>query len=252
MDYLIVEDDRSLSEAIKSSWPTKADRLKFVSSFNQSIPFIQSAELNYFDGVIVDIHLGDGSGLDLLRAIRAKANIPLVLISGSGTSESRADAISNGADDFLMKPLYVAELHARMTRLVSRRRHAGRSPAVQEFLMGRVRCDLSRKKLAFAGREMAVTHTEARLLAYLHRNRNRDCSKSQLYKFVFRREYDPAEKSLEVYISRLRNKLFHLDRESSSTLKNVRGVGYRYSELTAAAESVPRQPAGQAARAEAA
>ena len=107
MDILIVEDDRLIIETLRNAWPVRADRLKFVTSYSQSVQLVHSAEIDYFDGVIVDINLPDGNGLEILRAIRSRTNVPLILISGSGSAANRADAIDLGADDYVMKPFHI-------------------------------------------------------------------------------------------------------------------------------------------------
>lgn len=119
MDLLVIEDDRLICQTIRSAWPVPTDRLRFVSTYKQSLGLIHSPELGFFDGVIVDIHLPDGDGMTILRTIRNNTNVPIILISGSGTPDSRADAIGLGADDYLMKPFSVRELQARVKRLVN-------------------------------------------------------------------------------------------------------------------------------------
>lgn len=231
MDILIIEDDRLIIETLRNAWPVRADRLKFVTSYSQSVQLVHSAEIDYFDGVIVDINLPDGNGLEILRAIRSRTNVPLILISGSGSAANRADAIDLGADDYVMKPFHIRELQARIARLVAvRSQHA---PAAQRgrFLVGRIECDLQQRVLSHAGEEVPLTEMEARILETLYEHRNRECTKSFLYKNAFFRTYDPRDKTLDVYISRLRKKLGQLDEESAACIQTVRGSGYRYSEL---------------------
>ncbi len=230
MDILVIEDDRLMHETLRKAWPNPADRLRIVSSYRQSLKLIHSAELRFFDGALVDLHLPDGDGLTILRTIRANADIPIVLISGAGTADSRAEAIELGADDYVMKPFSIRELQARLARLVAVRERRAQNGARPAFRLGQVVCDLPRRVLERDGREIGLTDAETRLLELLEKNTNRTCSKSFLYKNAFFREFDPADKTLDVYISRIRKKLAVLDHLSAGWIQTVRGYGYRVSE----------------------
>lgn len=230
MDIIVIEDDKLICDTIRRLWPVPSDNLRFISSYKQSISFVHGSELKLFDGAIVDIHLPDGDGLTILRAIRENANVPIVLISGSGTANSRADAIDLGADDYVMKPFSIRELQARMARLVAVRNEKEQSSRREQFTLGRVECDLQKRTISNMETEARLTDTEARILDYLYRNRNLNCSKSSLYKNAFFRDFDPSDKTLDVYISRLRKKIAQLDKWSSEWIQTARGSGYRYSE----------------------
>ncbi|PDT80521.1 response regulator transcription factor [Sinorhizobium sp. BJ1] len=231
MDILVIEDDPLMAETIRIAWPVPSDRLRFLSTCKQAAHIVHSCEIDYFDGIVIDVNLPDGNGIEILRAIRRNTNVPLILISGAGTGDSRADAIDLGADDYMMKPFHVRELHARMRRLVMHRSERPVEERKELVSFGHVICDLQRRVLACSGSEMRLTDAEARIIEALYKNRNRNCSKSFLYKIVFFREFDPYDKTLDVYVSRLRKKLKQLSEESGSCIQTVRGSGYRYSEL---------------------
>jgi DNA-binding response OmpR family regulator len=232
MDILIIEDDPMIIETIRVGWPIPSDKLRFIATYRQSLHLIHSAEINSFDGVIVDIHLPDGDGLTILRAVRANTDIPLLLISGSGTGNSRADALDLGADDYIMKPFHIRELQARVARLVSIKKSKQKAASQRDrFMFGNIVCDLQKRLLCHAAVEIALTDMEVRILETLYQNRNSSCTKSFVYRNAFFRDYDPRDKSLDVYVSRLRKKAGQLDRRSAECLQTVRGSGYRYSEL---------------------
>lgn len=232
MDILVIEDDPLIIETVRLGWPVPSDNLHFVSSYRQSLHLIHSAEINSFDGIIVDIHLPDGDGLTILRTVRAHTDVALLLISGSGTGNSRAEALDLGADDYVMKPFHVRELQARVARLVSIKKSKQKEASQRgRFIFGNVICDLQKRSLSHAALEIALTDMEVRIIEALYGNRNSTCTKSFLYKNAFFRDYDPRDKSLDVYVSRLRKKIGQLDRQSSECLQTVRGSGYRYSEL---------------------
>lgn len=228
MDFLIIEDDRLVAETIRKNWPVAGDSFRIVTSYSQSLQIIQTTEVDAFDGVILDIHLPDGDGITILRTIRSNTNLPVILISGSGSANTRAEAIDLGADDYVMKPFSVRELQARVSRQVnSRTSSLAAAKARSRFTIREIDCDLSRRRMRNSANEQPLTDAEARILETLYNFRNRICSKTTLYKTALFREFNPEDKTLDVYISRLRKKMNELDMDSAECLQTVRGMGYR-------------------------
>lgn len=227
MDLLIIEDDVCIQEMLQLGWPSESDTLRFVSTYRQSMKLIHSAELRFFDAIVVDVGLPDGNGLTILQGIREHSDTPVILTSGTADAESRASSIEMGADDHLTKPFSIRELHARIARLVSVRAARNDSHALEPFMVGRVQCDPQGRVLTIGRDSVALTDAEARIMGYLHDHVNSNCGKPAIYKNVFFRHYDPAEKTLDVYISRLRRKLEDLEPGTSNFIQTARGLGYR-------------------------
>lgn len=212
---------------MKSTWPIAGDTLQVVSTYAQSLSLITGPELMLFEPVVLDIHLPDGDGLGILRTIRAHSTVPIVMISGTGTPDTRAGVFDVGADDYLMKPFSVRELQARVARLVTVRKAAQPEGLTGTFLVDRVECDLQIRHLSLGTTVGSLTDAEARILGYLHANAGRTCSKSAIYKHAFFRAFNPADKTLDVYVGRIRRKLSALNAQSALHLQTARGVGYR-------------------------
>lgn len=229
-DILVIEDDWLVAETIRLGWPIPSDRLHFLSNYRESVLITQSAEISRFSGAIIDVRLPDGDGLAILRTIRTNTDVPIILISGQGTAATRADAIDLGADDYVMKPFNVRELQARMARLIRVRLAKIDRQRRDTLLIGRVLCDLQKLTISTKEDNERITDTEARLLEYLHQNRNRNCGRTELYRAVLFRDADFEDKTLEVHISRVRKKIGSLDRPSAELLQTVRGYGYRLAE----------------------
>ncbi|MCA1371089.1 response regulator transcription factor [Bradyrhizobium sp. BRP14] len=227
MDILLIEDDDLVAKTIIHCWPVPGDHIRLLSNYSRCLRTIHSGEIDVFDGAIVDIHLPDGNGLEILRTVRRHSAIPLILISGTGTAESRASALDAGADDYVMKPFSVRELQARLTRAVAKSVSMRFEIPRYALAIGSVNCDLTSRALTCGGKTVPLTDLEARLVSELNRNHGRVCSKSQLSKHACFREYDPRDKTLDVYISRLRRKIGELDSQSVEYVQTVRGVGYR-------------------------
>lgn len=231
MNIMIIEDQRDVVDMLRLNWSDSRDRLDFLSSVKQANRFIHSNELAAYDCILIDINLTDGSGLEVLRDARARSDIPIVMISGAGDADSRADAISVGADDYVMKPFSVKELRARVHRLHEAR--AARSAPKQDlaFKVGNIDCDIARLSMDYAGASQPLTALEGRILQVLHASAGEDCPKSSIARQALFREHDPRDKTIDVYINRLRGKLAELDAASGNAIKTIRGVGYRLSEM---------------------
>jgi DNA-binding response OmpR family regulator len=228
---MIIEDQRDVVEMLRLSWSDSRDRLDCLATVRQASRFIHSNELAAYDCILIDINLTDGSGLELLREARKRSDVPIIMISGAGDADSRADAISVGADDYVMKPFSVKELRARVHRLHEAR--SGRSALRQSvvFKIGNIDCDIERLSLDFDGASRPLTALEGRILQVLHACAGEDCPKSCIARQALFREYDPRDKTIDVYINRLRGKLAELDAASGDAIKTIRGVGYRLSEI---------------------
>ncbi|WP_162245002.1 MULTISPECIES: response regulator transcription factor [unclassified Rhizobium] len=228
---MIIEDQRDVIEMLRLSWSDSRDRLDSLATARQASRFIHSNELAAYDCILIDINLTDGSGLELLRAARRRSDVPIIMISGAGDADSRADAISVGADDYVMKPFSVKELRARVHRLHEAR--SGRSVLRQSssFKIGNIDCDIGRLSMDFQGASQALTALEGRILQVLHASAGKDCPKSRIARQALFREHDPRDKTIDVYINRLRGKLAELDAASGGAIKTIRGVGYRLGDI---------------------
>lgn len=227
LDVLVIEDDADICKVIRRGWPVPGDALRFASSYGQSIHLVHGPELATFDCVVIDLHLPDGDGLSILRTIRKTTDVPIVLISGSGTADSRAEAFDIGADDYVMKPFSVRELQARVSRLVSVRRGAQRTADPDVYRIGDLVCHVTHRYMEHADERIDLTDAETRLLRALCEKRPYACAKTFLYKTVFFRPYNPGDKTLDVYISRLRKKIRALGLDAEDLIQTARGTGYR-------------------------
>jgi DNA-binding response OmpR family regulator len=231
MNIMIIEDHRDVVEMLRLNWSDARDRLDYLMSVRQANRFIHSNELAAYDCILIDINLTDGSGLELLREARVRSDVPIIMISGAGDADSRADAISVGADDYVMKPFSVKELRARVHRLHETRLARSVPRQSASFKIGNIDCDIGRLSMEFDGASQPLTALEGRILQVLYDSGGEDCPKSCIARQALFREYDPRDKTIDVYINRLRGKLAELDAASGHAIKTIRGVGYRLSEI---------------------
>jgi DNA-binding response OmpR family regulator len=226
LQILLVEDDSDLIETIQLGWPDGDDQLVGYTTFASFKPVLYSGKLAAADCIVLDMKLPDASGTQIIAEIRRVSDIPIIVLSGWGETEFRADLINRGIDDYVLKPLSVKELHARVARLVRRRATpvAGDTTPAQ---INAVTFDRPRRSLRLGATEIELTHAEFQLLNTLVDAGGRVVPRDELYLKAFGRPYREGEKVLETYISRLRNKLGQLEVSTGDAIQTARGSGYR-------------------------
>lgn len=227
MRVVLIDDDRMVLETIALGWPDPADQFDTFDSFEAFKPFLYSAEFPAVSCVILDLQLPDASGSQVLSEIRRISDVPIIMLSGWGDTDFRADLINRGIDDYVLKPASAKELHARASRL-ARRSHAQSTADIPEILtIGNVEYLPADRALRHDRQLVELTHAEASLLDALIGAGGKPVSRNDLYYQAFARPYREGEKVLETYISRLRQKLEGLEAGSGNALQTARGIGYR-------------------------
>ncbi|MDP9436751.1 MAG: response regulator transcription factor [Actinomycetota bacterium] len=177
------------------------------------------------DAVLVDLMLPGMDGYDLIRELRRLGDVPIVVVSARDDTHDIVAALEAGADDYLVKPVKVKELSARLRALRRRVRSSAAGEEPRSLVFG----DLELRPLAGevlrAGQEVQLTRTEFRLLCELAGNAGLVLSRQQLLKRVW--EYDFGDERLvDVHVGRLRRKI-EQDPGHPEHLVTVRGLGYK-------------------------
>lgn len=190
------------------------------------------------DLAIVDRTMPVMDGFELARALKSRADVPIIMLTASSEKDVVVEAITAFAEDYVVKPFDGRELVARAQRIL---RRFGEVPVQRgkELVLGPdVRLSFSDRTVRVADRNATLTATEARLLSVLARNANRVVSSTAL----LQRVWDPAEAidvdTLRVHIRRVREKL-EPDPQHPRYLMTERGVGYRLVVLAEAPDSQP-------------
>ncbi|PBC65844.1 DNA-binding response regulator [Streptomyces sp. Tue6028] len=174
------------------------------------------------DLVVLDLGLPDGSGLELLRALRSTSRLPVIVVSGRGEEADRVAGLEIGADDYLVKPFSQRELVARI-RAVLRRSEPPDVPVVLEA--GALRVDTAAHQATVAGVPLALRPKEYALLELLARSPGRVFSAEQLLEQVWGASWQPSATVVE-HVYRLRGKLAGVP-TPAPRITTVRGFGYR-------------------------
>ncbi|MGJ7575587.1 winged helix-turn-helix domain-containing protein [Variovorax sp. RB2P76] len=169
--------------------------------------------------VLLDVALA-GTDFSTLKAIRRVKSVPILMLMARDKVKDRLEGLQQGADDYLVKPFALADLHARVQTLLARRRQQHSS----YFRLADLEVDLTGRKCARNRTLLDLTATEFRLLAVLLRRRGQILSRIVLIDEVWGGRLDGEANVVEVAIGRLRNKVdgpFEL-----KLLHTVRGAGY--------------------------
>jgi two-component system OmpR family response regulator len=219
MRILLVEDDAALGEATRQSLQNESYAVDWVSEGERALTAIESAP---YDLIILDLGLPQMSGLAVLRVLRArgdpKAATPVLITTARDAVTDRVEGLDAGADDYLVKPFAVSELHARVRALIRRRNAAASS----ELVHGRLRFDQVSRQARADDQPLELSAREAGILEVLLLRAGRAVSKEQLLESLCAWDTDISLNAIEVYVHRLRKKL----EVAGIEVRTFRGLGY--------------------------
>jgi two-component system, OmpR family, phosphate regulon response regulator PhoB len=177
------------------------------------------------DLVILDIMLPDSDGLDICKGIRAHSelqHIPVIFLTARASETDRIVGLELGANDYIVKPFFVRELIARI-----KIHFRGQQPSAKLLKAGALELDRPRCQVRLGGQEIALTATEFRLLEFLMSRPGVVFSREQLLDSVWGHDRAVTDRTVDVYILRLRQKIEAS--EGVSFIRSVRGFGYSFN-----------------------
>jgi len=186
--------------------------------------------------ITLDLTLGGEDGLELAREVRAKCNIPIVMISGKGDTIDRVVGLELGADDYITKPFQLREVLARVRAVL--RRYAGggeasaapSSSAHERYAFEDMLLDLTGRELTRNGdgKAQELTTAEFNLLEIFVKRPHRVLSRDNIMDLLKGHEWSPLDRSIDALVGRLRRKI-EPDPDHPRLIKTVRGVGYAFT-----------------------
>ncbi|HKG51201.1 MAG TPA: response regulator transcription factor [Actinomycetales bacterium] len=212
MNILLVEDDLHVAQPLTAALRRKGYEVTAVATGAQALAGTG------FDLVLLDLGLPDVDGLAVCRKLRHRSATGIIVLTARAREEQRVAGLSAGADDYVVKPFSMAELHARIEAVLRRAVRSG-----QEGLeCAGLRLDCARREATRHGRPLTLTRKEFDLLTSLLRRRGGVATRDQLLLEVWHTDWHSAGRSLDVHMATLRAKL-----GEPVLLETVRGVGYR-------------------------
>lgn len=215
MRVLIAEDDPSVAAALKSTL-TRAGHLCTQVARGADVL------LGHHDAdvLMLDLGLEDMDGVDVLQRLRRTSDIPVIVVTARDDERSTVEALSRGADDYLVKPVRLRELLARLTA-VTRRASSTESDVIR---IGDVVIDETAHQVTHVDQVVALTPTEYSLLTALAQSVGTAVGRQQVLERVWGPGYASTSRSFDVHLAQLRRKLPML------TITTLRGYGFRLEE----------------------
>ncbi|MEI7813608.1 MAG: response regulator transcription factor [Coriobacteriia bacterium] len=219
MRILVVEDEDSIASFVMKGLTAEGHAVERAANVADAIGLGVAYD---FDLILLDLILPDGSGLDVLKGVRAvRPDVPVIVVSALGEVDDKVTLLDAGADDYLVKPFAFAELAARVR---SNARQGAAS--ARELTVGDLTLDI-KTRVARRGDDISadLPSREFTLLEYLMRHVGQVLTRQQLLDSVWGIDFDASSNVVDVYVSYLRRKLDRVN--EPSVIDTVRGAGYR-------------------------
>lgn len=220
---LVVEDESTLAQTIELYLRNEGYRTERALDGEKALALFKAAQP---DLVLLDVGLPKLDGLEVLKAIRATSDVPVLMVTARADEVDELLGLGLGADDYLVKPVSARKLVARV-KVALRRAEAPKTKAAQVLKVGPIEVDEYRVRVLVNGKPVDVTATEIKLLHHMALTPGRVISRAELYEAALP-EGDALERAVDIHIVNLRRKL----REAGADghIVTVRGMGYALDE----------------------
>lgn len=219
MRVLCVEDDAATAQGIEVMLKSEGVNV-YTTQFGEEA--IDLGKIYDYDLILLDLHLPDISGYDVLRTLRVgKINTPIMILSGTSDVAAKVKTLGGGADDYMTKPFHKEELVARIHAIVRR----SKGHAQSTIKTGNVLVNLDAKTVEVDGRRIHLTGKEYQMLELLSLRKDTTLTKEMFLNHLYGGMDEPELKIIDVFICKLRKKIA---RENSGThyIETVWGRGY--------------------------
>ena len=231
---LLVDDDPEIREEMKAYLSTNGMSVTEAGDAKSALAVFSE---NRFDLIILDVLLGADNGFDLLREIRQTHTTPCIMVTGQSEATDKVVGLELGADDYVVKPVNLRELLARIRALLRRTGSAGGSGIRKsagadesgEDASTRWKFDPHRRRLSTPdGAVVPLTTAECDLLIELVAHEGDPQTREELCRRVFNRQWQPYDRSLDSIVVKLRRKL-EPNPDHPMVIKTIRGKGYLFT-----------------------
>lgn len=221
MRILVVEDDRQIADLVRHEL---VDQHYLVDVAYDGDAGLDLALSNDYDLLVLDVMLPKLSGRELCRRVRGEGySVPILMLTGLGSSHDIITGLDQGADDYLTKPFDLGVLQARVRSLI-RRRFDQRTT---EISIADIRICTADRTVTRSGQPIALTPKEFALLEYMVLNKGKIITREMIGEHVWDMNFDPHSNVIEALVHALRQKI---DKGFGWPLiKTVRGFGYRFA-----------------------
>lgn len=222
-NILIVDDDTELTDLLVQYLEPEGFHVVCVHDGESAV---KRAVNQSFDAIILDVMLPKLNGFEVLKAIREHMQTPVLMLTARGDDIDRIVGLEIGADDYLPKPCNPRELVARLRAILRRtQKMPTQRPVIEHH---DIVVDCSKRIVTYQGAPMELTNAEFNILEMLIKSPGQAFSKEELTEYALGRKYTAYDRSIDVHISNLRNKLGD-NPQGEPLVKTVRGFGYMFN-----------------------
>ncbi|MFC1994357.1 response regulator transcription factor [Chloroflexota bacterium] len=219
---LVVDDEPNIIELAKLYLERDGYHVEGAGSGQETLSMMG---LMVPDLIVLDLMLPDTDGFEICRQIRAKSDVPIIMLTARGEDTDRIVGLELGADDYLTKPFNPRELVARV-KAILRRYQTGLKPC-ETIEISKLKIDLSRHEVTVDGRQVELRTKEFSLLTALAQNLGMVMSREKLLDTVWGFDYYGETRTVDVHINHVREKIAG----SGVSIETVRGIGYKMTIL---------------------
>ena len=222
MKILIIEDEIALSESIVTYLKGQGYICETAINFESAI---KKTELYDYDCILLDMMLPGGSGLSILKELRANNKSDGILImSAKNSIDDKVIGLTAGADDYLAKPFHLSELNARVGAIIRRKQFAGNAT----ISFNNITIDTKAKVATLDNDPLDLTKKEFELLLYFITNKKRVISKNAIVEHLWGDDMEGNLDFIYTHIKNLRKKLMEAD--NIDYIKSIYGMGYKFTD----------------------
>lgn len=222
---LIVDDDNNIAELISLYLTKECFDTKIVNDGEEALQAFEQYSPNL---ILLDLMLPGIDGYQVCREVRAKSNVPIIMLSAKGEIFDKVLGLELGADDYMMKPFDSKELVARVKAVLRRYQ-----PMKQEEPVSDIKCvsytdlviNLSNYSVLYLGNQVDMPPKELELLYFLAASPNQVFTREQLLDHIWGYEYIGDTRTVDVHVKRLREKIKD---HANWSLATVWGIGYKF------------------------
>ncbi len=220
---LLVDDDRELSSMLKEFLQREGFSVDTAYDGEEGVQRVAAQD---YDLVILDVMMPGVNGIEALGRIRLQSQIPVLMLTARGDDVDRIIGLELGADDYVPKPCLPRELVARIRAILRRSRNEASADVCRPVQVGELKLWPERRQAQWRGQPLELTSTEFSLLEVLAQHAGKVVSKDELSMLARGRALTRYDRSIDVHMSSIRQKLGQLDC-GRSCIQTVRGLGYQ-------------------------
>ena len=227
-NILVVDDDKAIADLVEIHLVSDGYHVFKANSAKEGLEIFEREELQL---LILDIMMPEMDGLEMCEIIRKESNVPIIMLSAKSTDLDKIVGLSNGADEYVVKPFNPLELMARVKSQLRRYTtfNVPQKAKKKEIQVTNLKIDLDTHRVYAYEREVKLTPIEFKMICLLASNPGKVFSTDEIFEQVWNEKIYEANNTVMVHIRRLREKV-ELNPRNAQLIKTVWGVGYKIEE----------------------